>query len=208
MNKLITLILIILNTGVFAQNQIAKDILDKLSAKNKSYQNIVVDFDFILENKNQNIKEIQQGTLTLASEKFRLKIDNQIIINNGETQWVYLDNMNEVQIMDHDPEDKMMSPNKLFTIYEEGYKYAYIGAESKQGKRLQIIELFPKESREFIKVNLAVNAAKNEIDRITIHDKNGGTYTYLVTSFNINTTIEPFTFKISDYPNIEVIDLR
>ena len=80
--------------------------------------------------------------------------------------------------------------------------------EAKQGKRLQIIELFPKESREFIKVNLAVNAAKNEIDRITIHDKNGGTYTYLVTSFNINTTIEPFTFKISDYPNIEVIDLR
>jgi len=102
----------------------------------------------------------------------------------------------------------MMSPNKLFTIYEEGYKYSYVGAESEKGKRLQIIDLFPKESGAFMKVTLAVDAAKNQLHKITILDKNGGTYAYLVTSFKSNTAVAPFIFNTTNYPGIEVIDLR
>jgi len=116
--------------------------------------------------------------------------------------------MNEVQIMEHDPEEQMMSPNKLFTIYEEGYKYIYVGAEAEKGKRLQIIDLFPEESGAFIKVTLAVDAAKNQLHKITMHDKNGGTYSYLVTNFKSNTAIAPFIFNTVDYPGVEVIDLR
>jgi outer membrane lipoprotein-sorting protein len=208
MNKSITIALIIFSTSIFAQNQVAKKVLDKLSATTRSYENISVEFDFILENKSQNVKEIQQGTLVLAGDKFQLTMDSQTIINNGEIQWIYLAEMNEVQIMKYDPEESMMSPNKLFTIYEEGYKYAYIGAESRIGKRLQIIDLFPKDIREFIKINIAVDAAKNQLERITIHDKNGGTYTYLIKSFRSNTAIKPFIFNIANFPSIEVIDLR
>jgi outer membrane lipoprotein-sorting protein len=208
MNKSITIALIILSPTIFAQNQVAEKVLDRLSATTRSYENMSIEFDFILENKSQNIQEIQQGTLVLAGEKFQLTMDSQTIINNGESQWIYLAEMNEVQIMKHDPEESMMSPNKLFTIYEEGYKYTYIGAESRIGKRLQIIDLFPKDSREFIKINIAVDAAKNQLERITIHDKNGGTYTYLIKSFKSNTAITPFIFNIADFPNIEVIDLR
>lgn len=208
MNKLLTKLLIILSTSVFAQDQIAKDILDKLSTTTKSYKNMTVGFDFIFENKKQNINEKQQGVLVLKGEMFRLEMEQQIIINNGENQWIYLADMNEVQIMENDPEDDMLSPNKLFTIYEEGYKYSYVGAKSEKGKRIQVIDLFPRESGAFIKVTLAVDAAKNELHKITILDKNGGSYTYLVTSFKINKTIPPFTFNTINYPDIEVIDLR
>ena len=62
MNKSITIALIIFSTSIFAQNQVAKKVLDKLSATTRSYENISVEFDFILENKSQNVKEIQQGT--------------------------------------------------------------------------------------------------------------------------------------------------
>ncbi|MEC9209543.1 MAG: outer membrane lipoprotein carrier protein LolA [Bacteroidota bacterium] len=208
MNKFILIILIALSTTIFAQEQIAKEVLNRLSTTTKSYKNITIEFYFILENKSQNIREEQEGILVLAGEKFQLEMHNQTIINNGETQWIYLIDMNEVQIMEHDPEDKMMSPNKFFTIYEADYKYTYVGANSEKGKRLQIIDLFPKESREFMKINIAVDAAKNQLERITIHDKNGGTYKYLVTSFKSNTIIKPFIFNITDFPGVEVIDLR
>ena len=135
-------------------------------------------------------------------------MDAQTIINDGESQWVYLADMNEVQIMEHDPEDDIMSPNKLFTIYEKSYKYTYVGAEAEKGKHLQIIDLFPEESGAFMKVTLAVDAAKTQLHKITIHDKNGGTYTYLITAFSSNTTIKPFTFNTADFPGVEVIDLR
>jgi outer membrane lipoprotein-sorting protein len=208
MNKIFTILLIVLNSTLFAQDQVAKDVLDKLSATTKSYQNMTIGFDFILENTSQNIKETQKGILILENDNFRLEMYEQTIINDGESQWVYLADMNEVQIMEHDPEDDMMSPNKLFTIYEKGYKYTYIGVEAEKGNRLQIIDLFPEGSGAFIKVTLAVDAAKNQLHKITIHDKNGGTYTYLITSFSSNTTVKPFTFNAADFPGVEVIDLR
>jgi outer membrane lipoprotein-sorting protein len=208
MTKLFTTLLIALGTTLFAQDQVAKDVLDRLSSTTKSYKNMTVDFDFIFENKNQNINEKQKGILVLQEEMFRLEMEEQIIINDGESQWIYLADMNEVQIMEHDPEEQMMSPNKLFTIYEEGYKYTYVGTESQKGKRLQIIDLFPEESGAFIKVTLAVDAAKNQLHKITMHDKNGGTYAYLVTNFKSNTAVKPFIFNTDDYPGVEAIDLR
>ena len=118
MTKLFTTLLIAFGTTLFAQDQLAKDVLDRLSSTTKSYKNMTVGFDFIFENKNQNINEKQKGILVLQEEMFRLEMEEQIIINDGESQWIYLADMNEVQIMEHDPEDQMMSPNKLFTIYE------------------------------------------------------------------------------------------
>ena len=208
MTKLFTTLLIAFGTILFAQDQVAKDVLDRLSSTTKSYKNMTVDFDFIFENKNQNINEKQKGILVLQEEMFRLEMEDQIIINDGESQWIYLADMNEVQIMEHDPEEQIMSPNKLFTIYEEGYKYNYVGAEAEKGKRLQIIDLFPEESGAFMKITLAVDAAKNQSHKITMHDKNGGTYAYLVTNFKSNTAIAPFIFNTVDYPGVEAIDLR
>jgi len=208
MTKLLTTLLITLSTTLLAQDQLAKEVLDKLSATTKSYKNMTIGFDFIFENKNQNINEKQKGILVLQEEMYRLEMEEQIIINNGESQWIYLADMNEVQIMDHDPEEQIMSPKKMFTIYEKGYKYSYVSTESEKGKRLQIIDLFPEESGDYMKVTLAVDAAKNQIHKITILDKNGGTYSYLITSFKSNITVVPFTFNTSNYPGIEIIDLR
>ena len=209
MHKLFTALLVALSISLFAQDQVAKDVLDKLSKTTTSYKNIIIDFDFILENKSQYINNKQTGRLEMQEDKFRLVIADQTIINDGKSQWVYLADMNEVQIMEHDPEDDMMSPNKLFAIYEKDYKYTYVGAESENGKRLQIIDLFPEESSAFIKVTLTVDAAKNQLSRISIFDKNGGTYTYKINTFTTNSTnLTPFTFNLSDYPGVEVIDLR
>lgn len=208
MNKIFTILLIVLNSTLFAQDQVAKDVLDKLRTTAKSYKNMTIGFDFILKNTSQNIEETQKGILILENDNFRLEMYEQTIINDGESQWVYLADMNEVQIMKHDPKDDMMSPNKLFTIYEKGYRYTYVGAESEKGKRLQIIDLFPEKSSAFIKISLAVDAAKNQLHKITIHDKNGGTYIYLITAFSSNNNVKSFTFNAADFPGVEVIDLR
>ena len=207
MNKITTILLLVISSTLFAQDPVAKEALDKLRVTTNSYKNMTITFDFIIENKSQNIKENQQGILVLQEDNFRLEMDAQTIINDGESQWVYLADMNEVQIMEHDPEEEM-TPNKLFTIYENGYKYTYVGASSEKGKRLQLIDLFPEESGEFMKINIAIDAAKNEIYRIRMHDKNGGTYTYLVNSFKSNTKTKPFYFDNEKHQGVEVIDLR
>ncbi len=49
---------------------------------------------------------------------------------------------------------------------------------------------------------------RDQLEKITIQDKNGYTYTYLITSFKPNTKIKPIVFNITDFPDTEVIDLR
>ena len=209
MKKLIIIFLItIFNTMLVAQNDLAKNILDQLSLTTKSYKNITIKFNFTFINESQNIKENQNGKLILNNNNFRLEMNDQTIINNGETQWIFLNDLNEVQIMEHDPEDDTMNPNKIFSIYEEDYKYNYIELKSEDEKKIHLIDLFPKKSNEFIKINIAVNADKNQLERIKIYDKNGGNYTYSITSFITNTNIEPFIFNINEFPDIEIIDLR
>ena len=208
MIKIVTIALMMISASIFAQDQVAKNILDKLSTATKSYKNIKINFSYIFENTTQGINESQQGILTLEGDNFKLEIDEQTIINNGESQWIYLKDINEVQIMEHDPNEDMMNPNKLFKIYENNYKYTYIGSKYNEGKKLQIIDLFPIESSSFIKFNIIIDEELNQLRKITLYDKNGGTYTYLITSFISNTTIEPFQFNLNEFPGVEVIDLR
>ena len=68
MTKLITTLLVALSTSLFAQDQVAKEVLDKLSSNTKANKNMTVGFDFSFENKNQNINEQQKGTLVIQED--------------------------------------------------------------------------------------------------------------------------------------------
>ena len=209
MNRLFLSILLI--ACIFecrGQDQTAKDILDQLSKTTKLYENIRIEFSFELSNETHNINDIQNGVLELEKNKFRILMQDQIIVNDGATQWLYLKESNELQITENDPEENSMNPNEIFTIYEKGYKYQYIGKENINGKEYDIIDLFTEESSNFIKTTLTINSSKNQIKKISMQDKNGGTYDYLINKFESNITLDKFEFESEKYPEIEIIDLR
>ena len=211
MKNIITLFLSICIslTNAIGQDKLATDILAKLSENTKIYSSISIEFDHIFTNKSAGINEKRRGKLDLEGENFRIDMPQQLIINNGTTHWIYLKEMNEVQIMDYDLEDEdALSPNKLFTVYDEDYKSAYVEAKSVNGVRMHIIDLFPKESGPIIKIRLTINALKSQISILALYDKNGGIYTYNIKSFKTNQELPPFNFNTTNYPDVEVIDLR
>ena len=63
-------------------------------------------------------------------------------------------------------------------------------------------------NKEFIKINIEINASKNQLRKIKIYDKNGGTLAYELKKISVNTKLEPFIFDTKNYADIEVIDLR
>ena len=211
MKNIITLFLSICIslTNTLAQDKLATDILAKLSKTTKAFTTISIEFDHIFTNKSAGIKEKNSGTLILKGEQFRIDMEKQLIINNGTIHWVYLKEMNELTIMDYDSEDEdALSPNKLFTVYNEDYKNAYVEAKSINGERMHIIDLFPKESGPIMKIRLTINALKNQINILALYDKTGGVYTYNIKNFKSNLDVVPFNFDATNYPEVEVIDLR
>lgn len=209
MRKIITsfLSICIILTNAIGQDKLATDILAKLSETTKIYSSISIEFDHIFTNKSAGINEKSRGKLDLKGENFRIDMPQQLIINNGTTHWIYLKGMNEVQIMDYDLEDDI-SPNKLFTVYDEDYRSAYVEVKSVNGARMHIIDLFPKESGPIMKTRLTINALKSQISILALYDKNGGIYTYNIKSFKTNQELPPFYFNTTNYPDVEVIDLR
>ena len=191
---------------IFAQDQKAKTILDQLSNKTKSYTSIKAKFTNTFSSTVTDINESQSGTLYLKGDAYRLEMEAQTIICDGETNWIYLPDDEEVNITEIDDEENELNPSKIFTIYENGYKYKFVREDGKNYH----IDLFPEESGPFTKVELFINKSKMQISSFTMIDKQGSHFKYVIDSFVTNKEMNNdfFMFKTSDYPNVDVIDLR
>jgi outer membrane lipoprotein-sorting protein len=189
-----------------AQDQKAKSILDQLSKKTKSYTSIEAKFTNTFSSTVTDINEKQSGTLFLKDDSYRLEMKAQTIICDGETNWIYLEDEEEVNITEIDDEENELNPSKIFTIYENGYKYKFVKEDNKNYQ----IDLFPNESGPFLKVELFIDKTKMQISSFTMIDKQGSQYKYDIDSFITNKEMSNdfFVFKTADYPNVDIIDLR
>ena len=212
MKSLIILLLTVATSfsALAQQDQKAKTILDKLSAKTKAYKTIKAEFKFTISNKTEGINETQSGKIQIKGDKYILSIAGQDVISNGKDVYTVLSDAEEVQINsipDEDEED-FISPNKIFTLYETGFKYKYL----KEDKGMHIINLYPKdtEDKEFHRIALYINKVKNEIAKINIYGKDGTKTTYRIVTFTANAAIPDakFTFDKTKYPKFEIVDLR
>lgn len=200
------LILIFFPFFIFAQNNKAKIILDELSKKTKSYSSIKAKFTNTFSSTITDLNESQSGTIYLKDNSYKLELESQIIISDGETNWIYLIDEEEVNITEIDDEENELNPSKILTIYEDGYNYKFI----KEDSNVYQINLFPKEISPFSKVELFINKNKMQISSFIMIDKQGSHYKYVIDSFetNIELNNDFFIFKTTEYPNIDIIDLR
>ena len=191
---------------IFSQNNKAESILNLLSKKTKSYSSIKAKFTNTFSNTKTDLNESQSGTIYLKENAYKLELESQIIISDGETNWIYLIDEKEVNIAEIDDEENELNPSKIFTLYEDGYNYKFINEDSK----LYHINLIPKETSPFSKVELFINKDKMQINSFILIDKQGSNYKYVIDSFetDIEFNKDFFIFNTKEYPEVDVIDLR
>jgi outer membrane lipoprotein-sorting protein len=217
MKKFWTIIAVFIATATIATAQEdakAKAILDEVSAKTKTYNNIKADFSYTLENKDAKINETQEGKIIIKGSKYRLEIAGQEVMSDGKNVWTYLKDANEVQINNVDNSDPdAITPSNIFTIYQKGFKYKFDSEKTENGKTIQIINLNPNDpkSKPYHTVKLYIDRDSKQITSIKVLSKDGNNYTYTVKNFTPNApevNDSTFTFNASKYPKVEVIDLR
>lgn len=217
MKKIILIFgLVIVNTVIFAQvDAKAKKILDDVSAKTKTYTSINAEFTITIENKKNKTTDSQSGKLTLKGSKYKLEVNNQIIISDSKTSWTVLKDASEVQINNVESKEKEtgLNPSNIFTMHERGFKYEFVKDEKqKNGATYQTIKLYPEDikKKNYHTAVLTINKEKSQIVSIKILGKDGTDMTYFVKTFNVNSSVPDNIFVFSDksYPGYEVIDLR
>jgi outer membrane lipoprotein carrier protein len=211
---LMALLALTITAGTYAQGDAkkAKEILDKVGAKYKGYSTLKAEFKYTLEIQAEKFKEEQKGTLYLKKAKFRLEMPDQIVICDNKSLWTYLKDANEVQINDYDAKAMDVNPSEIFTMYEKGYLYAYMGEQTINKKVYHLIELTPTDKKQNIfKVKLYVDKTNNTLYKSSLHEKSGNIYTYEIISQQPNLKLDDavyFMFDKTKYPKVTVVDLR
>ncbi len=197
--------------GFAQKDPVAGKILDDMSKKYQTMKVFNAVFTQTLENPNNKIKESVQGDITVSGNKFRLKMKDQEIINNGSTIWTYMKSENEVNISDNDPTEEQMSPLAIFSMYKKGYKYALVETVKEAGQTYNVIELSPEDrNNQLSKIRLQINKKDNTVKSWKMFRDNGNRYTYVIKQFTpeLNVDANYFGFDKAKYKGVKVIDLR
>jgi outer membrane lipoprotein carrier protein len=216
MKKLIgilTIVLLITVQSSSAQTDPkAKAILDAVTKKVNNFKSLKANFSLNLSGANGKTKQSKSGTFYMKGTKYHIMISGQEIICDNKTVWTYMKQNNEVQISSYNPNEQTISPTKLITnFYDKEYKYKYIGTKQVGGKSCDAIELTPiNSSKQFSKVEILVDKASSTIAGGSITEKNGNHYTYTISNFTGNATINDnmFIFDTKAHKGVEVVDLR
>ncbi|MCX6232536.1 MAG: outer membrane lipoprotein carrier protein LolA [Bacteroidetes bacterium] len=189
----------------------ANAILDKVSAKMKSYTSMKIEFTYTLDNKAEKIHQSKTGVVTIKGDKYTLNVQKQRIISDGKTVWTYIPDANEVQINNvNTKDDEALNPAKLLSTYNKNYRAKLIKEAMMDGVSTQIIDLVPIKGKAFFKVRLLIDKIKLQVISTEIYNKNGSIYAYKVNKFTPNTKVadSDFVFKAAEFPGVELNDMR
>ena len=205
-NKINSIFFNFLAVGMFqAQNQDpnAKALLQLVNEKVNSYQNIQIDFSYVLENELENIRQETRGKLTVEGDKYVLEILGIQRIFDGQKLFTISPEDEEVTISEENLEDNnTISPSTLLNFFEEGYNYSMDIKQTKYGRNIQYIKLTPIDSESEIRYALlGVEEKTKHIYNLIEMGDNATKTTLTIANFQTNITIPKsfFKFEASNY---------
>lgn len=211
--KILTILVSVL-VALSSQAQTSKEILDKLSAKAKTWKTISAEFTSTLNDTKANLKQNQTGTIKIKGNKYYLTLSDFVVITDGITVWNYNKSDNSCTIDDlADVKDGSFEPSEMFTLWEKDFKHEMKNtAAVLDGVNCYQINLYPTNPKDksFHTISMYVDKAKMEVIRVVVKTRENAEITYKVKTFKTNTEFPDteFQFNKSKYPGVEIVDNR
>ena len=212
------IVLVIISCKSFSQEILhdpeAKKVLEGFTSKIKKSYPVRADFTYTMKNLQTNDNFTDSGSIVIDNNKYKLNIMDSEIYSDGKTIWNYLPDANEVNISEPDPyaEDAFLNnPAELFQVYNENFKYRYVGKKQIDGKQIHEIDMFPYDlEKDFSRIKLMIEDKTLKLNGIQVFYKSGETYILNIKEFipQFSAPSGFFVFKPENHPGVEVIDMR
>ena len=202
------LTLIALFCSVFTfngQDKKAKALLDQVTSKVKSYDNITIDFKYSLQNAKENINQDSKGNVTLKGNMYVLNFMGVTKLFDGKKTYTIVPEDEEITISKlNENDDNAITPSKMLTFFNSGYKYTMDIIQDVRGRKIQYVKLVPTNAKDQRKeILLGIDIQTKHIYNLIEFGKKGTKTTLTVNSFKTNQSLSKnqFTFAASKYPN-------
>ena len=186
------------------QAQSAEDFLNKVIEKNKSYNDISINFEYSFYDVESGMSDITNSYAYMKGNSYIVKIDDQEMISDGKTLWTHFIDDQEVMISDV-TEESNNSPLAIIDSFTQNVNVSFDISENDITTIL--IEEKEKTTFEIMSISVDKDLKITEISIIML-DKN--IITYKIKSFKTNQDLPDsmFIFDEKIHPNVEVIDMR
>ncbi len=192
----VLLVTIMLSATTFAQGDAkSEQLLDVVSEKMNSYENIYVEFNYKLHNAEENVNQETRGNVAMKGDLYNVNFLGVNQLFDGKKVYTIISEDEEVNISDVDAEDaETLTPSKFFSFYKNGFTYSWDVLENMNGRKIQFVKLIPIDSNsEISSVLLGVDVKTNHIYRLIETGNNSTVTTLTITKFK---TDQPLSSKL------------
>ena len=156
------------NLAQAQSDQTAKSILDKASSTMSAYRNLSMDFDYVLDNKAEDVKQEMSGDVIINGEKYVVNLFGSTQIFDGSKTYTIIPENEEVNISDEDlDEESTFTPSKFYSFYESGYTYKMDELKQIGGKKIQFVKLTPIDTNsEVTNILVGIDTKTNHIYQV------------------------------------------
>ena len=199
-------LLLVSSTLLFAQGpEQAKYLLNQVSAETKKQKNLRFEFQYVLENKEEDTRQETEGKVTLAGNQYKLEFLEVIQLFDGNKIYTIVPENKEITVSDPEENEAIsVNPSQLLNFYEEGYGYEWDIRQKVMGRNIQFVKLIPTEENVDVQyLLLGIDIAKNSIYKLIEigHNKTSTTLTIKNQEENISLPPDFFEFNSAEFPN-------
>lgn len=180
----------------------AKALLEDVYNKAKSYDNIIIDFKYVLSNAEAGINQETRGDVILNGEKYVADFFGAMQIFDGSKVYTIVPENQEVTIENRSEDENALTPDKMLTFYREGHNFEMDILQNVDGRKIQYVKLTPMDTEsETESILLGIDAETKHIYKVIEKGKNGTTTTITVNSFKTDQPLSEtlFTFDKEKY---------
>lgn len=189
-----SLLMISLTVSAQRNNAEAEAVLDKVYTAMSGYEQITLNFDYTLSNKEAQISQNTPGKVYIQEPNYRLELFESVQLFDGVNSYSIIPENLEVVISSPNSsrESGEINPSELFSFYKEGYR---IDKGVQISENVIEILLFPIDSTaEIEKVLVRIDTKSNRLVSLTQVGFNRTETTIRVTEYDTDTSIDKKLF--------------
>lgn len=149
------------------------------------------------------------GRLLLQEDRYRVETDQQTLVTNGETTWVYTPSEDQVIVNDYVEDETTFVPSEFFYDYGDRFTSTSVETTTQDGESHYVLRLEPKEEGAFYReITLWMRERDNLITQLKVVDADDTEMIFELEDIEFNPSVSADTFTFSPPEGAEVVDLR
>lgn len=206
MKKIFIFLMTLLPSLLYAQKS-AEEFLDKAAARIKADAALQMNYDYTVYDDDDVIVYSDNGVMLLDNRRYSLLMENMKVWSDGETQWSYMKDIDEVYITEADSEEAQnLSPLYIMEKYRNG-----CSASIKHKGGVAVVTLVSQDEEDEVgKVELYINKESYMLESLYIFMPSQGRVEVFLNGYVPNCKFGDDVYRcpVEKFPSAEIVDMR